>query len=63
MSWNLPNLMEVTEVAEHLHVTPQTVSRIRRRGQLAGILVGRSYFYDPDDVRAFIESQRRTGIA
>lgn len=62
MSWNLPNLMEVSEVAQHLHVTPQTVSRIRRRGQLSGVLVGRRYFYDPDDVRSFIESQR-TGIA
>ena len=45
MSWNL-------------HVTPQTVSRIRRRGQLSGVLVGRRYFYDPDDVRAYLESQR-----
>lgn len=51
-------LMTAAEVADALRTTKRTVADLRRRGQLPGVLVGNTFHFTPDDVRAFIAAQR-----
>ena len=59
--WDVPHLMSADDVGQCLGVTGQTVHRIRRRGHLPGVPVGKFIMYDPSDVRAFIENQKTGG--
>lgn len=56
--WDVPQLMSAADVGQCLGVTAQTVHRIRRRGHLPGVPVGKYVMYDPADVREFITNQK-----
>lgn len=55
----LDGLLTEVEVAEVLKATgPRAVAHLRRKGELVGVRVGRSWRYHPDDVNAFVDRAR-----
>ncbi|UVK62576.1 excise [Arthrobacter phage TaylorSipht] len=60
--WVVPaSLLTAEEVAGILRApSPKTVARLRQRGELRGVRVGRAYRYDARDVEALIEALRTT---
>jgi excisionase family DNA binding protein len=59
MSSSVPELFTVDEIAERLHVHPQTVRAWIRRGQLGTHKVGRYDRISDDQLAAFLEAHRR----
>ncbi|ASR83207.1 HTH DNA binding protein [Arthrobacter phage Abidatro] len=58
--WVVPaSLLTAEEVAGILRApSPKTVARLRLRGELRGVRIGRAYRYDVRDVEALIEQLR-----
>lgn len=52
-------LLTKTEVADLLHVSIRSVDRLRLAGQLPALRVRGRIRFDPEDVRAFLDGQRR----
>jgi excisionase family DNA binding protein len=46
--------LNVDEVAAELHLHPQTVQRLAKRGSLPGRKVGRAWYFAPEAIRDFI---------
>lgn len=55
------SLLTIPEVAERLHVSPQTVGQLLRVGLLPAIKLGRIWRVAPTDLDDFIAEARRTG--
>ena len=54
-------LWTTREVAEYLHVSPETVLRWNRAGKLRGFpIASNALRFDPDEVRAWLEGCRCT---
>lgn len=51
-------LLTAPEVADRLRVTIRTLQRLEVDGELVAVRIGRSVRYRPEDVEAFIETQR-----
>jgi excisionase family DNA binding protein len=51
--------LSVTQVADRLNVSPESVRRWIREGQLDAVLVGGAWRVLPEDVKAMIESGTR----
>jgi len=58
-SSSVPELFTVDEVAERLHVHPQTVRVWIRRGQLGSHKVGRYDRISDDQLASFLQAHRR----
>jgi excisionase family DNA binding protein len=54
------HLLTPTQAAQALAVSTWTLARLRRDGLLAGVAVGGAWRYDPADIQAFINTNRRT---
>jgi len=52
------DILTTEDVADHVHVSRETVLRAVRRGKLSALRVGRQYRYFRQDVRAWLESLR-----
>ncbi len=46
------------QVAVRLDLSPETVTRMARRGELPCRMVAGRYRFDPDEIRAWLEQQR-----
>lgn len=57
MAW--VTLLADHKAAEMLGVSVWSLNRLRRECGLAAVNVGGSYRYDPDDLTAFIDENRR----
>jgi excisionase family DNA binding protein len=57
MAWN--NYLDVKELAEALGYTPQNITRLVRKGEIAFIKKGRKYYFERSVVDAYI--QKSTG--
>jgi excisionase family DNA binding protein len=55
----LEPLLCIDEVAELLRISERGVYRLMRRGELCGLKVGHRTLVEQQEVRQFIESQRR----
>ena len=55
-------LLDKSEVSKLLLVSVRTVDRLRESGELKALRVRGSIRFSEDDVRAFLESQRREGV-
>jgi len=49
-------LWRVTEVANYLRLTPETVRMMARQSKIPSIKMGRSYRFRSEDIRAWLES-------
>ncbi len=56
---SLPQLLDVSEVAQRLRISPQTVRRWRALGKLRAVKLGRRTLFHPDDVAGLIEKARQ----
>ena len=57
-------LMSTADLAEVLHIKPETVRRMRWDGSGPRFIRrGKRAWYDPADVRAWIEHQKRTSTS
>lgn len=52
-------LMTVDQIATRLNVTPHTVNRWLRDGDLAGYKVGKEWRVEPDDFERFLRERYR----
>lgn len=57
----MEDLWDVKRLAQHLGVTERTVYNKLRSGQLPAIRVGRRWRFRPDDIDAWLDSQRPHG--
>jgi excisionase family DNA binding protein len=57
----LPELLNVTQVAAYLGLHRVTVLEFARRGKLPGLKVGREWRFRAEDIRAWLEEQRKAG--
>jgi excisionase family DNA binding protein len=55
----LSRLLSIHELAELLGISRPTVYALVRRGQLVPIRVGERMRFDPADVRAYLERNRK----
>jgi excisionase family DNA binding protein len=55
-------MLSRTELADLLHVQPDTVIRLVTSGELVGYRVGGQWRFDPEDVASFLERSRSTGF-
>ena len=55
----LPEFMTQKELAEILRVSPLTVHRLTKRGELKAFKVGRSLRYARVDVEGYVEGRRK----
>ena len=55
---DLPRTYTVADVAEALHVHPQTVRALIRTGQLDSFKVGRYHRVTPEQLAAYLEAHR-----
>jgi len=51
-------LLTKHEVAERLGLSPETVSRMARRGELPSRMVAGRYRFDPDEIQEWLDRQR-----
>jgi excisionase family DNA binding protein len=58
-----PGLLTTNETAALLHVHPRTVQRLVERGQLEAIHLGTAVRFDPGDVAALTEREKRLAAA
>lgn len=58
-SVELPKLLNVKQVAAYLQLHEVTVLSFARQGKLPGFKVGREWRFRADDIRAWLEEQRR----
>ncbi len=58
-----PGLLTTCETAALLHVHPRTVQRLVERGQLEAIHLGTAVRFDPGDVAALTEREKRQPAA
>jgi len=57
----MTTLLTDSETAEILRLTPRQVARLARRGELPSVeLTGKEIRFDPDDIRRFVESRKRS---
>jgi len=56
-------MLSVTEVADHLGISEETVRRFIRRDELRSVSFGRRVLVHPDDLTEFIESRRASSHA
>jgi excisionase family DNA binding protein len=59
MSTAIPNLLNVTEAAQHLRCSKSLVYKLSERRDLRHFKVGNRLLFDPDDLNAFLRSQLR----
>jgi excisionase family DNA binding protein len=55
----LEPLLRIDEVAQFLRISERGVYRLMRRGELRGLKVGHRTLVEPQEVRQFIDNQRR----
>ncbi|OGS33034.1 MAG: hypothetical protein A2218_07835 [Elusimicrobia bacterium RIFOXYA2_FULL_53_38] len=55
----LPEFMTQKELAGILRVSPLTISRMTKRGEIKAFKVGRSLRYAKVDIEGFIENRRK----
>jgi len=55
---DLPELLNVKQVAAYLQLHEVTVLNFARQGKLPGFKVGRAWRFRADDIRAWLEAQR-----
>lgn len=53
----LERLLTTKEVAEILRISPRTVERLLKRGELKGIRFGRWWRIPPSEVKSFIQKK------
>ncbi len=56
-------LVTKDEAAAVLQVTPRVVLRLVRAQKLAAVRVGKAWRFDPRDIEAFVDAQRRASVA
>ena len=56
---SVPALLTEAEAAEALSLCTRTLRKERNAGRLSWVQVGRKILYSPDDLRAYIDAQRR----
>ena len=59
----LEPLLCIEEVAQLLRISERSVYRLMHRGELASLKVGHRTLVEPQEVRQFIDSQRRTAAS
>ena len=59
----LEPLLCIEEVAQLLRVSERSVYRLMHRGELASLKVGHRTLVEPQEVRQFIDSQRRPAVS
>lgn len=57
----IEQLMTAGDVADVLRCSIRTVGELRRRGDLAALLIGNAYVFEPETVRSFIADRRDAG--
>ncbi len=57
----MESLMNVTQAAKRLCVSPRTVWTLTREGALACVRIGRRVLYAPEDIQAFVDRCREGG--
>jgi excisionase family DNA binding protein len=62
-SAELPELLNAKQVAAYLKLHEVTVLSFARQGKLPGFKVGREWRFRADEIRAWLEAQRREGDA
>jgi excisionase family DNA binding protein len=56
----MTQLLTESETSELLRLTPRQISRLAKRGELPSVeLPGGELRFDPDDIRAWVESHKR----
>jgi excisionase family DNA binding protein len=58
-----PEFYTVGQLADLLQLTPMTIYRMVRRGELAGHAIGRIKRFRRDDVETFLENSRQPASA
>ena len=60
MAQQVPKMLSIRAVADHLDVSIKTVRRWIARGDLFAFKVGGQWRIDPDDLERFLWRQRRS---
>jgi len=61
-----PRFLTAEEVADRFRTTPEALHMQRRRGQQPGTLglkIGKRILFDPRDIDAYLDSQRRAATS
>lgn len=54
-------LISVTEASQLAGLTPSFIRRLLRRGDIAGVKIGRDWFTTKEAVRQYLKQERRPG--
>jgi excisionase family DNA binding protein len=57
----LETFLTTEEVLSYLNVTPRTIYRLIRSGELPALRIGRQWRFRRDDLDAWLERQRSVG--
>ena len=57
----MESLLNVSQAAKTLCVSPRTVWMLTNKGALPSVKIGRRVLYTPDDIRVFIDRCREGG--
>lgn len=55
-------LLDWQGAADYLATTPRQVRRLRRRGELIGVRVGKFVRFHPDDLARFVDEHRTVTV-
>lgn len=58
----MPSFLTTEEVLTYLKVTPRTIYRLIRTGELPAVRVGRQWRFRQDDLDAWLDKQANTGV-
>ena len=58
----LPSFLKTEEVLSYLKVTPRTIYRLIRTGELPAVRVGRQWRFRRDDLDAWLDRQGNHGV-
>ena len=58
----MPSFLTTEEVLTYLKVTPRTIYRLIRTGELPAVRVGRQWRFRQDDLDAWLDSQASHGV-